>query len=192
MGAVAATVSSTLCGCSVVSGRSTSAFGLVVKVILTTLVTLVLLKKVGHVNRIARGLIPFVTIVCVLLTLKMMVIGFGTVPNMFKTVVRNTFGPSTIANKTMKDFFVDVGGKISEKVFSGRTNLKANSVTRTYTSAGGPMGRNFFNVFRIFISAVIVYALATLIVLYDKISINCKRTTNTRLAVDKFASACNN
>lgn len=90
----------------------------------------------------------------------------------------------------MKDFFVDVGGNISENVFSGRTNLNANSVTRTYTSAEGPMGRKFFKVFRMFASAVIVYALATLIVLYDKIPINCNTTTKTRLAVDNFADAC--
>lgn len=190
IGAVAATVSSTLFGCKVVKGSSIKALGLVVKVILTILVNLVLLNKVGEVNRIARGLIPFVTLVCVILTLKIIILGFRGVPAMFKSVLRNTFSPTSIAKNTIKSFFVDVGGNISEKVFSGRTKLNANSVTRTYTSAGGPMGRKFFKVFRMFISAVMVYALATLIVLYDNIPIKCKRTTKTRLAVLKFASAC--
>lgn len=190
MGAVAATVGATLVGCRIVSGSTMPAIGLMIKVVLTILVTLVLLKNVEQVKQIARGLMPFVTLICVILTIKIVVLGVKRIPTIFTSVIRKTFRPTTIANKTIKDFFVDVGGNISHKVFSGRTKLNAKSVTRTYTSAEGPIGRKFFKVFRIFMSAVIVYALATLIVLYDRIPIDCNRTTNTRLAVDKFATAC--
>lgn len=132
---------------------------------LTFYITTILVNKMGHVTDIDRVVIPFVTIVCVMFILILIMYGVATIPTTFTAVMGTTFSPGTVANNTIKDFLITVRGNITEKVFSGRTKLNDTPVTTTTTRAGRPMHRKLIDVAKAFVSAVIVYALAKLSVI---------------------------
>ncbi len=164
---------------------------LATKVVVTIVVFFIVNNKILGVVQFLRGVLPFVTLLCVLLYLNIVIEGVGRLPSTFCRVFINTFGPQTMAKNYIKDILGIVSVNTSGKVFSGRTKLNATTITRSAIGSTAPRGRDLFNVFRIFISAVLVYALATLAVLADKIVVSCRDKLGTGLALSTFSAMCN-
>lgn len=71
--------------------------------------------------------------------------------------------------------------KVGHKLFDGRTNVNSTPGMTTDTSIARPMGRKLVRALKIFASALIVYAYATFVVLFDKIT-SAGRTGKVGLA----------
>lgn len=126
---------------------------------------LIILKKVREVTGMSRVVMPFVTILCMKLTMVVVVAGVATIPTTLTSVIGSTFAKDTLTKKTIKSVFMTVRGNITEKVFSGRSKLNDTPVTTTTTEAGRPIHRKLISVAKAFVSAVMVYAVAKLSVI---------------------------
>lgn len=107
-------------------------------------------------------IIPVVTIYCFLVAMFLVFAGLSDVPNIFSHVFRRTFKIHRITTNNFKTILV---GKIGEKLFSGRTNSKSTPYTTTTTRYSLPMGTKLIRTLNMFVSAVIVYDYATVVVL---------------------------
>lgn len=107
-------------------------------------------------------LIPVVTIYCFIVAVIVVLLGVQDLPNMFRQVVRRTFKVHRTTTKKFKTILV---GNMGEKLFSGRTNSKSTPYTTTTTRYSAPMGTKFVRTLNMFVSAVIVYDYATVVVL---------------------------
>ncbi len=125
-----------------------------------------LIVNSNGVNGLYKTFIPVLSTMCVVLAIYMVTMGFHHLPDIFSRVFRTTFN----FERTIKKVYnckvgVTVSRKVQQKVFSGRTNLNAATSLRTRTRNVAPYGRKLVGVLRITVSALIVYALATLTLL---------------------------
>lgn len=103
-----------------------------------------------------------VTILCFTIAVFVVLGGVGLVPRIFSEVFRRTFKFGRVTNNKFNTILV---GKIGENLFSGRTNSKSTPYTTTTTRNGEPRAIKVIRSLKILVSAVIVYAYATVVVL---------------------------
>lgn len=130
-------------------------------VVLITITTMVILEG-GTAMGILSVIIPVVTIYCFTVAVFVVVGGVNVVPSIFSEVFRRTFNVERITTKNFKTILV---GNMGENLFSGRTNSNSTPYTTTTTRYSAPMGTKLARTLNMFVSAVIVYDYATVVVL---------------------------
>lgn len=130
-------------------------------VILIVITTIVMLEG-GTAIGMLSVIMPVVTIVCFKVAVFIVLAGLPDVPKIFTEVFGRTFKVHRITTKKFKTILV---GKIGQKLFSGRTKSKSTPYTTTTTSYRHPTRVKLMRTLKIFVSAVIVYDYATVLVL---------------------------
>lgn len=127
-------------------GRGLRVSPTTVNVTITILATLIVFNKVGSVTGMYRHLIPFVTFFCIVKYVVVLKVGFSFVVPTMGAVYGFTFAPNTTTKNLMKhNVVVTVRCKVTEKLFSGRSNVNSTPVTTTTTRAEGPIHRTLIS-----------------------------------------------
>ena len=146
--------------------------------VLAALVGAVVLGGIGRIGEVAEVLVPFASIVYLLLALTVLFLRWEVIPAAIRAILEGAFQPRAIA----------IG--ISRGVFTNEAGMGTASIAHAAAQVEHPGEQGLMGVVEVFLDTIVICTLTALVILCSGVSIPYGTEAGGELTADAFSTVC--
>lgn len=158
-------INSALLNYHIISESSVSFVNILLGIGIAILVGLVLLGGVKRIGSVAEKLVPFMAVFYIILSLGVVILNIGRVPQVFYMIVYGAFNPSAVTGGVVGGFFLSIQKGVSRGIFSNEAGLGTGSIAHACADTQKPVKQGFFGIFEVFTDTILICTLTALVIL---------------------------
>lgn len=187
---IVASINTALHNFGVVSSESGNpVVNLIIGIVLAMLVALVLIGGIKRLGKVTETLVPFMSVVFILLGLGVVVINIKNVPGVFGSIFEGAFKPAAVTGGVVGTMFTSLKKGVSRGIFSNEAGLGTASIAHASSSETEPVKQGLFGIFEVFVDTIVICTLTALIILCSGININYGVAAGAELTISGFVAA---
>ncbi len=154
--------------------KTNTIIAIVVGVVVAILLALVILGGIKSIGRTTAILVPFMSLIFIVMALVIIFVNIGMVGNAFSLIFGNMFkirsavagvGGYMIAQITQKGIMLIVQKGLARGIFSNEAGLGSSVIAHSASETREPVKQGFWGIFEVFFDTFIICTLTALVVL---------------------------
>lgn len=134
--------------------------------VLVVAVAIVILGGIKSIAKVTEKLVPFMAVLYISLSLIILIANFGNLPDAFRLIFANAFGPSEalggVAGYTVA---MAVRYGVARGVFSNEAGLGSAPMAHAASSTKEPVEQGLWGIFEVFVDTIIICSMTALVIL---------------------------
>ena len=159
---------------------------LLVGFVLAVLVGAVVLGGAKRIGGTAEVLVPFASIVYLLMALTVLILRFDAIPGAFAAIFREAFRPRAAVGS----MFVVLRTGISRGVFTNEAGMGTASIAHAAARVDHPTQQGLLGVMEVFIDTIVICTMTALVILCSGVTVLYGTDAGGSLTAEAFDSVC--
>ena len=189
---IVASIDSALLNFNIITEATMGTTNLILGLIIAALVALILLGGVKRIGKVTEKLVPFMALAYILLALGVIVMNFGIVPDVFKSIFVGAFNPSAVTGGVIGSLFISMRRGVSRGIFSNEAGLGSGSIAHATADTDHPVRQGMFGIFEVFADTIVICTLTALVILCSGVGINYGDAAGAELTIAGFTNVYGN
>ncbi|MCQ2354939.1 MAG: sodium:alanine symporter family protein [Clostridia bacterium] len=181
---IVTSINSALSNFNIIPEDGTFTLNLIFGIVIAVLVAVVLLGGIKRLGAVTETLVPFMSIVYILLGLGVVVVNIKAVPYVFSQIFEGAFNPKAVTGGMIGSVITSMSKGVSRGIFSNEAGLGTAPIAHSTTSTKDPVQQGLFGIFEVFISSIIICTLTALTILCSGISVNYGSESGAELTIN--------
>lgn len=175
-----------------ISGTITSVIGndsnnakIIIGIIVAVITSVVIIGGIKRIGKIASMLVPFMSLIFIIMSLVIIGINFTAIPETFKVIFTSMFSTKALAGGVGGYAFAQIIKKgMARGVFSNEAGLGSSVIAHSASEVREPVKQGLWGIFEVFFDTFVICTLTALVVITTNISSGAFYT-------DAFGSSAN-
>ncbi len=157
--------------------------------IFAAILTAFILKGgIGLVGKITEKILPFMSVMYIILCFGVIAYNIDFLPNAFKMIMVGAFTPRAVTGGAVGSFFATAFIGASRGVFSNEAGLGTSGMIHSAADDALPSKQGFFGIFEVFLDTMVICTLTALTILCSGVNINYGNIASTELVLKALSS----
>ena len=144
---------------------------LILGLLLAVLVGAVLLGGAKRIGAAAEMLVPFASIVYLLLAFGVLILRFDAVPAAFAAILRGAFEPEAVTGGMVGSFFAALRTGVSRGVFTNEAGMGTASIAHAAARVSHPAEQGLLGIVEVFLDTIVICTMTALVILCSGVPI---------------------
>ncbi|MDO5416876.1 MAG: sodium:alanine symporter family protein [Lachnospiraceae bacterium] len=185
-------INSALLNFRVIPESAVPTCNLIIGILIAAVVALVLLGGVKRIGRVTEKLVPFMALLYILLSLGVIFLNIGQVPNAFLSILSGAFNPHAVTGGIVGSLFLSMKKGVARGIFSNEAGLGTGSIAHACADTRKPVKQGFFGIFEVFTDTFLICTMTALVILCSGISVPYGHDAGAELTIQGFVAAYGN
>ena len=185
-------INSALLNYHLINEDAVSTSNLIIGIIIAILVATVLLGGVKRIGRVTEKLVPFMSLIYIVLSLGVILLNLNRVPSVFASIVEGAFSPASVTGGVVGSFFLSMKKGVSRGIFSNEAGLGTGSIAHACADTKKPVKQGFFGIFEVFTDTIVICTLTALVILCSGTPVGYGEAAGAELTISGFTSTYGN
>lgn len=142
-----------------------------IAVVLAVLVALMLSGGGKRIGAIAERLVPFASIIYLLLGLGVLIVRRQAIPGALQAIVAGAFSPQAITGGVIGSFFISCRIGASRGVFTNEAGMGTASIAHAAAQVQHPVEQGMMGIMEVFLDTIVICSITALVILCSGIEI---------------------
>ena len=168
--------------------RETAAGNWVIGLILAVLVGFMLLGGAKRIGRIAEQLVPFASVLYILLAVGVLAARHDRIGHAFTAILQGAFSPLAVTGGVLGSSFQALRTGASRGVFTNEAGMGTASIAHAAAEVEHPAEQGLMGIIEVFLDTVLICTLTALVILCSGVAIPYGTDAGAVLTTDAFSS----
>lgn len=161
---------------------------LLMGVILAVLVTAILLGGARRIGELAELLVPFASILYLLMGTGVLITRFSVIPEAFAAIIRGAFSPGAVTGGMLGSAFQALRIGASRGVFTNEAGMGTASIAHAAADVEHPVQQGLMGMMEVFLDTIVICTMTALVILCSGIAIPYGLDTGIKLTAQAFSA----
>lgn len=138
---------------------------LIVGVIVAGVLSAVLLGGAARIGSFTEALVPFASVVYILMCLGALINHCASIPNAFAAIVTGAFSPRAVTGGVLGSAFIALRVGISRGVFTNEAGMGTASIAHAAAQVRHPAEQGLMGIIEVFLDTVVICTMTALVIL---------------------------
>ena len=157
-------------------------------IVIAGLVATFLLGGVSRLGRIAGGMVPFMALLYVVLSVGVLALRADAIPGAFAAIFKGAFAPKAVTGGIVGSVFLSIRMGVSRGIFSNEAGLGTGSIAHACADTDDPVNQGYFGIFEVFMCSIVICTLTALVILVSGTPIDYGTAAGAELTIGGFTS----
>jgi len=169
-------------------GNPTFAGNLLIGIILAVIIAAILLGGAKRIGEIAEKLVPFSSVLYLLLCLGVLVVCYDRIPNALESIVTGAFSPQSVTGGVIGSAAIALRVGASRGVFTNEAGMGTAAIAHASANVKSPVQQGMMGIVEVFLDTIVMCSLTALAILCSGSTIPFGKDTGAALTANAFAS----
>ena len=169
-------------------GRETQLGNLLMGIALAVLVGLMLSGGAKRIGRIAEGLVPFASVLYLLLCVGVLCMRVSVIPKALEAIICGAVSPQAVTGGILGSSFQALRVGASRGVFTNEAGMGTASIAHASAQVKHPAEQGLMGIMEVFIDTIVICTMTALVILCSGISIPYGEDAGVILTADAFSA----
>lgn len=169
-------------------GRETTMGNFLMGAALACLITAVLSGGMRRIGKLAEGLVPFASVLYLLLGTGVLIARASSVGPAFLSIVQGAFSPKAVTGGAVGSMFIALRIGVSRGVFTNEAGMGTASIAHAAASVRHPVEQGLMGIMEVFLDTIVICTMTALVILVADIPIPYGEDVGVALTTRAFAS----
>ena len=155
--------------------------------VLAIIVALMLSGGAKRIGTIAERLVPFASVLYLLLGIGVLIVRRGTIGNAFESILIGAFSPRAVTGGVIGSFFAACRIGASRGVFTNEAGMGTASIAHAAANVDHPAEQGVMGVIEVFLDTIVICTVTALVILCSGIEIPYGTDTGSELTSAAFS-----
>jgi AGCS family alanine or glycine:cation symporter len=161
---------------------------LLIGFVLAAAITAMLLGGAGRIGAVAEALVPFASIVYLLMGGAVLIARFDVVPAAFSSIVCGAFHPKAVTGGMVGSVFQTLRVGVSRGVFTNEAGMGTASIAHACANVDHPAEQGLMGMMEVFLDTIVICTMTALVILCSGIPVPYGTDEGASLTTRAFAS----
>ena len=166
-----------------ISKLGTYAIGLFIAV----LVAVAFWKDNGRIGAWAENLVPFASVIYILLTLCVLVLRFHMIPSAIQSILIGAFCPRAVTCGMIGSMFISLRVGASRGIFTNEAGMGTASIAHAAANVAHPVDQGLMGIIEVFLDTIVICTMTALVILCSGVEIPYGTEPGITLAIRAFS-----
>ena len=152
-------------------GKETGLGNLIMGLILAFLVGMVLLGGAGRIGAAAEKLVPFVSVLYILMCLGALIAFRHRIPEAFADILKGAFSPRAVTGGSLGSAFTALQIGCSRGVFTNEAGMGTAAIAHAQANVSHPAEQGLMGIMEVFLDTILICTLTALVILTSGVPI---------------------
>lgn len=181
-------IDSALYNYNIISEDAAPMLNLIIGIVLAGLIALILLGGIKRIGQVTEKLVPFMSVMYIVLALGVVLLNIKNVPHVFGAILAGAFRPASVTGGAVGSFFMSMKKGVSRGIFSNEAGLGTGSIAHACADTRKPVKQGFFGIFEVFVDTIVICTLTALVILCSGVPIGYGEAAGAELTINGFIS----
>lgn len=168
-------------------GEVTTCWNLLIGAVLSVLICAMLLGGAKRIGQIAERLVPFMSVLYIILCFGVLIMRGSEIPNAFRLIFQGAFSPRAVTGGVIGSAFLTLRTGASRGVFTNEAGMGTASIAHASAKVSHPVDQGFMGIIEVFLDTVLICTLTGLVILCSGVSIPYGTDIGVILTTDAFS-----
>jgi AGCS family alanine or glycine:cation symporter len=173
-------------------GKESPTGNLLMGVALAVIIGLMLLGGMRRIGAVAEKLVPFASVIYLLLGLWVLIARSSCIDDAFTAIIRGAFEPDAITGGTIGSVFLTLRIGVSRGVFTNEAGMGTAGIAHAGANVSYPAQQGLMGIMEVFLDTIVICTITALVILVSGIAIPFGEDTGAALTTQAFCSVCGN
>ncbi len=169
-------------------GRQTLAGDLIMGVVLATLIAGMLLGGMRRIGSIAEGLVPFASVIYILLGAAVLAVRSRYIGPAFGMILQGAFSPRAVTGGMIGSSFAALRVGVSRGVFTNEAGMGTASIAHAAANVRHPAEQGLMGIMEVFLDTIVICTVTALVILVSGVPIPYGEDVGIALTSGAFSS----
>ncbi len=169
-------------------GRETRAGNLLMGILLAGLIVAVLSGGMRRIGKMAEGLVPFASVLYLLLGTGVLIARANAIGPAFASIVQGAFSPRAVTGGAVGSVWIALRIGVSRGVFTNEAGMGTASIAHAAASVRHPVEQGLMGIMEVFLDTVVICTMTALVILVSGVPIPYGEDVGVALTTWAFAS----
>lgn len=171
-------------------GTPTKTGNFIMGIVLTILIGAVLLGGAKRIGVIAEKLVPFASVVYMILAAYVLIVSYDAIPGAFHAIVAGAFSPKAVTGGVIGTIAQALSVGIRRGVFTNEAGMGTAAMAHGGADVFHPVEQGFMGIVEVFLDTIVICTLSALVILCSGVQINYGVDAGAALTANAFATVC--
>ncbi len=162
-------------------------FDYIVAGVLAISIGLMLSGGAKRVGKIAEMLVPFASLLYILLGVGVLFVRYTAIPNAFSQIFRGAFSPSAVTGGAVGSLFLVLKTGAARGVFTNEAGMGTASIAHAAAAVRHPAEQGLMGIMEVFLDTIVICTVTALVILCSGIGIPYGADSGATLTVAAFS-----
>ena len=154
------------------AGFSVSRFSdLLMGFVLAVVITCMLLGGAKRIGAIAEALVPFVSVMYILMCILILVLRFHAIPHAIGAIFQGAFSPGAVTGGMVGSAFQSIRVGVSRGVFTNEAGMGTASIAHGSANVDHPVQQGLMGIMEVFLDTIVICTMTALVILCSSVQI---------------------
>ena len=163
---------------------------LLIGFVLAIVITAMLLGGARRIGAIAEALVPFASLLYLLMGGVVLILRREAVPEAFSSILSGAFTPKAVTGGMVGSMFQTLRVGVSRGVFTNEAGMGTASIAHASAKVDHPAEQGMMGMIEVFLDTIVICTMTALVILCSGISIPYGTDEGASLTTRAFASVC--
>lgn len=169
-------------------GKRSPLFDLLVAAILAVIVIITLIGGVNRVGNVAEALIPFVSVMYLVLGSIVLIIRADAIPEVFSSIIKGAFAPQAVTGGVVGSVFLALRTGAARGVFTNEAGMGTAAIAHASSNVSHPVEQGLMGIMEVFLDTIVICTMTAVVILCSKIPIKFGCDSGVSLTTEAFSS----
>ena len=169
-------------------GRQTRFGDLLMAVILAAVICGILLGGMRRIGRIAEQLVPFASVLYLLLGFGVIIARFSFVDDAFSAIFRGAFSPRAVTGGAVGSLLTALRVGVSRGVFTNEAGMGTASIAHASADVRHPAEQGLMGIMEVFLDTIVICTVTALVILLSGVAIPYGEDVGAALTARAFCA----
>lgn len=146
-------------------GKSSQWFDFVLAAMLAVLICVMLFGGAKRIGSVAERLIPFASVMYLLLCAVVLIGRFQVLPKAFAAIFAGAFSPKAVTGGVIGSFFISLRVGASRGVFTNEAGMGTASIAHAGANVSHPVEQGLMGIMEVFLDTIVICTMTALVIL---------------------------
>ena len=183
---IVAAIDSALLSYGFADNTQLSSINLFIGIIIAIMVILVLLGGIKRIGKVTEGLVPFMALLYIVLSLGVILLNITNIPAVFASIFQGAFNPAAVTGGVVGTMFTSMTKGVSRGIFSNEAGLGTGSIAHATSDTKEPVAQGLYGIFEVFVDTIIICTLTATTILVSGTPIAYGQAAGAELTISGF------
>lgn len=169
-------------------GNPTVTGNLLTGMLLSVIIALILLGGAKRIGEIAERLVPFSSVLYLLLCIGVLVVCYKEIPSALMCIVKGAFSPEAVTGGGIGSVFIALRVGASRGVFTNEAGMGTAAIAHASANVENPVQQGMMGIIEVFLDTIVMCSLTALAILCSGVTIPFGIDTGVSLTANALAS----
>lgn len=183
---IVAAIDSALLSYGFADNTQLGSINLLIGIIIAIVVALVLLGGIKRIGKVTEGLVPFMALLYIVLSLGVILLNVTNVPTVFASIFQGAFHPAAVTGGVVGTMFTSLTKGVSRGIFSNEAGLGTGSIAHATSDTKEPVAQGLYGIFEVFVDTIIICTLTATTILVSGTPVIYGQAAGAELTISGF------